>query len=562
MADGNAPAVPSAASLGPRLTYGFARGQGVILSQDADGQVMCLHRPDAPVEALLDAQRAAGRLVAFRALDPDPFEEALNRHYRDSASEAAEVAAASGDDLAALADSAAAVDDLLDQNDDAPVVRLINALLLEAVKEGASDVHIETEESRLIVRFRVDGVLREVIEPRRALAPLLVSRIKVMGRLDIAEKRLPQDGRVSLRVGGYELDVRVSTIPSQFGERVVLRLLDRGQTRRGIGHLGMGESDRARFERILSRPDGLLLVTGPTGSGKTTTLYAALDRLNDRSRNIMTVEDPIEYSMDGVGQMQVNPRTDLTFARGLRAILRQDPDVIMVGEIRDRETAQIAVESAMTGHLVLSTLHTNTAIGAVSRLIDMGVERFLLAPMLRGLVAQRLVRRLCPDCAAPHAVTEAEAALLSHAVEPGTPVRRAAGCPACHGQGYRGRLPLYEIIEADRALEQAVHEGASEAELTRLARAAATGILADGVAHLRRGDTTIEEVARAVHEDAMPRPAAVGAPAADGVRTVATGEGAPGGAMVNGAPGGATGEGAAAGGTSDPAGRRDPRSGG
>ncbi|WP_288396713.1 ATPase, T2SS/T4P/T4SS family, partial [uncultured Sulfitobacter sp.] len=430
----------------------------------------------------------------------------LGTIYRDSASEAAQVAADADDDLASLADTAASIDDLLAQNDDAPVVRLINALLLEAVKEGASDVHIETEERRLLVRFRVDGILREVISPKRALAPLLVSRIKVMGKLDIAEKRLPQDGRVSLRVGGYDLDVRISTIPSQFGERVVLRLLDRGQTLRGIDHLGLSDRDNTVLKRILSLPDGMVLVTGPTGSGKTTTLYAGLDMLNDRQRNIMTVEDPIEYTMDGVGQMQVNAKTDLSFARGLRAILRQDPDVIMVGEIRDRETAQIAVESAMTGHLVISTLHTNTAIGAVSRLVEMGVERFLLAPMLRGLIAQRLVRRNCTDCLGDHEVTQAESDLLGQKIKPGEIVKKGLGCDTCQASGFRGRLPLYEIIEVDGALERKMHEGQSEAELIAAARDRGPSILDDGIAKMRLGLTTAQEVARAIHDGAPPQP--------------------------------------------------------
>lgn len=486
----------------PRLGYAFAKAHGVILMPaDNGGDLCCYYKPTARIQSLMEAQRLAGQMIAFEPITNEDYEAAIGRIYRDSASDAAKAAA--GDDLNALADTAAAVDDLLDQNDDAPVVRLINALLLEAVKEGASDVHIETEEKRLIVRFRIDGVLREVIEPKRALAGLLVSRIKVMSKLDIAEKRQPQDGRVSLRVGGYDLDVRVSTIPSQFGERVVLRLLDRSQTQRGIEHLGMSPRDREAFERILARPDGLLLVTGPTGSGKTTSLYAALGKLNDRSRNIMTVEDPIEYSMDGVGQMQVNAKTELTFARGLRAILRQDPDVIMVGEIRDRETAQIAVESAMTGHLVLSTLHTNTAIGAVSRLVEMGVERFLLAPMLRGLLAQRLVRRICPDCTQPHEITATDAALLSGAVKLGEIVQKGASCAQCHDQGFRGRLPLYEVIEVDRELENLVHEGASEAALQDCARIKGPGILADGVAKLRAGLTTVEEVARAVRDDVV-----------------------------------------------------------
>ena len=485
------------------LSYSFAKSQGVLLQDAPDGAAapVCRHLPDAALAALVEAQRVAGRLVKFEQVDPSAFDAALSKAYRDSASEAAQMVDDDGTDLSALAETAASVDDLLDQKDDAPVVRLINALLLEAVKDGASDIHIEVEEKRLVVRFRIDGVLREVLEPRRSLASQLSSRLKVMGKLDIAEKRLPQDGRVSLRVGSYELDVRISTLPSQFGERVVLRLLDRGQTQLGIEHLGMSPTDRDTFNQIITAPEGLVLVTGPTGSGKTTSLYAALHALNDRERNILTVEDPIEYSMDGVGQIQVNPKTEMTFARGLRAILRQDPDVIMVGEIRDGETAKIAVESAMTGHLVLSTLHTNTAVGAVSRLIDMGVERFLLAPMVRGLIAQRLVRRLCEDCRTAHAVTDAEAALLSGVLSAGTQVHEAKGCDACGGTGYRGRLPVYEIVAATSALQSMIHEGASEAALTDEARKTSSSILQDGVEKIRSGHTTIAEVARVVRED-------------------------------------------------------------
>ena len=486
------------------LSYSFAKSHGVLLKTHEGAEApYCQHLSDAPISALMEAQRVAGQLIAFEAIDPAAFDKALSASYRDSAAEAAQMADDDSDDLSALAETAASVDDLLDQKDDAPVVRLINALLLEAVKDGASDVHIEVEEKRLVVRFRVDGVLRDVLEPRRALAPQLSSRLKVMGKLDIAEKRLPQDGRVSLRVGSYDLDVRISTLPSQFGERVVLRLLDRGQTQMGIAHLGMSERDAVAFNTIITAPEGLVLVTGPTGSGKTTSLYAALNALNDRQRNILTVEDPIEYSMDGVGQIQVNAKTDMTFARGLRAILRQDPDVIMVGEIRDGETAKIAVESAMTGHLVLSTLHTNTAIGAVSRLIDMGVERFLLAPMVRGLIAQRLVRKLCPSCRVPHEVTQADAALLSNNIEAGTSVFEAKGCDECGGTGYRGRLPIYEIVVSTPALEVMIHEGASEAELTAQARKTGAGIVQDGVQKISEGLTTVSEVARAVREDVI-----------------------------------------------------------
>lgn len=484
------------------LSYSFAKAHGVLIEAQDDATRICRHLPGAGLSALVEAQRIAGAGVRFEPIDADAFDQALSATYRDSASQAASMVDEGGDDLSALAETAASVDDLLDQKDDAPVVRLINALLLEAVKDGASDIHIEVEEKRLVVRFRVDGVLREVLTPRRALAAQLSSRLKVMGKLDIAEKRLPQDGRVSLRVGSYELDVRISTLPSQFGERVVLRLLDRGQTQTGIDNLGLSPRDREVFEGIIHAPEGLVLVTGPTGSGKTTSLYAALHALNDRARNILTVEDPIEYSMEGVGQIQVNAKTDMTFARGLRAILRQDPDVIMVGEIRDGETARIAVESALTGHLVLSTLHTNTAIGAVARLIDMGVERYLLAPMLRGLVAQRLVRKLCPDCCTRRPLTQAEAALLAGAMTPGVEVPDAVGCDACAQTGYRGRLPVYEVIAMTARLETMIHEGASEADLTAEARKCAPSILQDGVAKIEAGLTTVSEVARAVREDA------------------------------------------------------------
>ena len=484
----------------PRLTlsYGFARSQGVILQDGPDGPV-CALRPDTILTALAEVRRIAGPGLRFAPLGTGDFEALLAQTYRASASEASDAAGADGG-LASLADATAVVDDLLDQSDDAPVVRLINALLSEAIKENASDIHIETQERRLVVRFRIDGILREMVEPKRALAPLLVSRIKVMARLDIAEKRLPQDGRVSLRVGGHEVDVRVSTIPSQYGERVVMRILDRDATRLGLTRLGMSARDGAVFARLLARPDGMLLVTGPTGSGKTTTLYGALDHLNDQSRNIMTIEDPIEYSVDGIGQMQVNPRTELSFARGLRAILRQDPDVIMVGEIRDRETAQVAVEAAMTGHFVLSTLHTNTAVGAVARLTDMGVERFLLAPMLVGMVAQRLVRRLCPACRRPDQATAADAVLLGGLLTVGDSLCRAAGCASCHGQGYRGRAGIYEVVGMTRSLEALIHAGASEADLTAEARLNGPGLIADGVRQIRDGLTTVEDVARVAQE--------------------------------------------------------------
>ena len=481
-----------------RLPYGFARRQGVVLRQADDG-VACFYRADAAIEALLEMQRLHGPLLHLERIDDATFESAVAAEYRDSGSQAFDLAGT--EDLAALADSAAATDDLLDSRDDSPVIRLINALLLQAVRENASDIHIETQEKRLIVRFRVDGVLRDIVEPKRALAPLLVSRIKVMARLDIAEKRVPQDGRVTLRVGGYDIDVRVSTIPTQHGERVVMRLLDRGATGLDLVSLGMVDRDIVAFTKLLDRPNGIVLVTGPTGSGKTTTLYTALTHLNDRKRNIMTVEDPIEYELAGIGQTQVNNRTGLTFARGLRAILRQDPDVIMVGEIRDQETAEVAVRSSMTGHFVLSTLHTNSAVGAVTRLIDMGVERYLLAPMLVGLIAQRLVRRLCPHCRQPDIASEADSILLAGTLEPGTKLWRAVGCEQCHGEGYDGRMALYEVVVPDEAMRKLVHDGASEADLTATARSAGPSLLEDGIAKIVAGLTTVAEVARVVQDE-------------------------------------------------------------
>jgi len=481
------------------LSYGFARRHGVLVEERPEGGPRCLFRAGATPEAMLEVQRRYGTGLAFEAVGEEAFEGAVAAAYRDGTGGAMDLS--DTDDLATLADSAAAVDDLLDSRDDSPVIRLINALLLQAVRDGASDIHVETQEKRLIVRFRIDGVLRDVVEPKRALAPLLVSRIKVMARLDIAEKRVPQDGRVTLRVGGFDIDVRVSTIPTQHGERVVMRLLDRGSAGLDAASLGMSERDRDMFLQLLERPNGILLVTGPTGSGKTTTLYTALVHLNDRKRNIMTVEDPIEYELAGIAQTQVNAKTGMTFARGLRAILRQDPDVIMVGEIRDQETAEVAVRSSMTGHFVLSTLHTNSAIGSITRLIDMGVERYLLAPMVVGLIAQRLVRRLCEHCRWQDRATDADAALLGRALKPGKKIWRAQGCEHCHGEGYKGRMALYEVVAADDELRRMIHDGASEAELTAAARKTGPSLLDDGIAKLRAGLTTVEEVARVVQDE-------------------------------------------------------------
>ncbi|WP_394559004.1 type II secretion system ATPase GspE [Aquipseudomonas alcaligenes] len=494
-------AVPAEAPL-RSLPFAFAKRHGVLL-RESFGEPQLQVRRGARLTAVQEAQRFAGRVLPLHWLEPEAFEQELALAYQRDSSEVRQMAEGLGAelDLASLAELTPESGDLLEQEDDAPIIRLINAILSEAIKAGASDIHLETFERRLVVRFRVDGILREVIEPRRELAALLVSRVKVMARLDIAEKRVPQDGRISLKVGGREVDIRVSTLPSANGERVVLRLLDKQAGRLSLQHLGMSERDRRLLDDNLRKPHGIILVTGPTGSGKTTTLYAGLVTLNDRSRNILTVEDPIEYYLEGIGQTQVNPRVDMTFARGLRAILRQDPDVVMVGEIRDQETADIAVQASLTGHLVLSTLHTNSAVGAVTRLVDMGVEPFLLSSSLLGVLAQRLVRVLCPHCREARPADEAECNLLGLDLQSQPMLHHAKGCPECHQQGYRGRTGIYELVIFDDKMRTLVHNGVGEQELLRHARSLGPSIRDDGRRKVLEGVTTLEEVLRVTRED-------------------------------------------------------------
>jgi len=484
-----------------RLPFSFAKRHGVVLLS-AEGASSLVYRPGVELVALSEAQRFVGAQLPLQALSAEAFEQALAKAYQhDSASMQLAEDIGGSLDLAALAEQVPETEDLLEQEDDAPIIRLINAILGEAIKENASDIHLETFEKRLVVRFRVDGILREVLEPKRELAALLVSRIKVMARLDIAEKRIPQDGRISLKVGGREVDVRVSTLPSANGERVVLRLLDKQAGRLNLQHLGMSARDRDLMEATVRKPHGILLVTGPTGSGKTTTLYASLVSLNDRTRNILTVEDPIEYHLEGIGQTQVNSKVDMTFARGLRAILRQDPDVVMVGEIRDKETAEIAVQASLTGHLVLSTLHTNSAIGAITRLVDMGIEPFLLSSSLLGVLAQRLVRVLCPHCKEAYQADEAECKLLGVPFAQPPTLFHARGCAECHQQGYRGRTGIYELVVFDDHLRTLIHNAASEQDMTRHARSLGPSIREDGRRKVLEGATTVEEVLRVTREE-------------------------------------------------------------
>ncbi|NWB86647.1 type II secretion system ATPase GspE [Pseudomonas gingeri] len=485
----------------PRLPFGFARRYGVLLEPQGAGACLSI-RADTPLTAVSEARRLIAGVLPLQVLDEPVFAARLAAAYSDGHSAAQQVAQGLDDelDLMSLAEQLPQTADLLEQEGDAPIIRLINALLGEAVREKASDVHLETFEHSLSVRMRIDGQLREVLKPRRELANLLVSRIKVMARLDIAEKRVPQDGRIALRLAGHEVDVRVSTLPSAHGERVVLRLLDKQAGRLDLQRLGMPPQTLERFRHILGKPHGIFLVTGPTGSGKTTSLYAALSSLNDQTRNILTVEDPIEYHLPGIGQTPVNPKVEMTFARGLRAILRQDPDVVMVGEIRDRETAEIAVQASLTGHLVLSTLHTNSAVGAVTRLLDMGVDAYLLASSLVGVLAQRLVRTLCRECRSAYAADAAACRRLG--VDSNHPPRlfRATGCEHCQ-QGYRGRIGLYELIGITPALAVLIHNGASEPELVREARTASRSLFQDGQRLVLEGSTSLDELLRVTQED-------------------------------------------------------------
>lgn len=486
-----------------RVTYAYAKRHGVFIVQD-QGKAKLVGRQGVETLVLREMIRTVPLDLQLQLLDAAEFEQELSAFYQGG-SDAMQAAAGIGDemDLASLADTITQTEDLMEQEDDAPIIRLINAILAEAVRENASDIHIETFEKRLLIRMRIDGVLREVLEPRRELASLLVSRIKVMARLDIAEKRVPQDGRISLRLAGREVDVRVSTMPSSSGERVVLRILDKNAVRLDVSHLGMSPSDNAALMSVIYKPHGIILVTGPTGSGKTTTLYASLTQLNDKTRNILTVEDPIEFQLEGVGQTQVNNKVDMTFAKGLKAMLRQDPDVVMVGEIRDLETAEIAIQASLTGHLVLSTLHTNTAVGAVTRLQDMGIEPFLIASSLVAVIAQRLVRTLCSECKQPYTPDAAECAALDFTAADlaGQSIYKAAGCRACNNTGYRGRTGIYEVVLINDRLRQQIHNTASETELEQSARLGTPGIRADGVRQILAGRTTLEEVLRVTQQD-------------------------------------------------------------
>ena len=485
-----------------QLPFGFAKRHKVLLEINQEPALL-YHTSEAPLEVFAEVRRYYAAPLVLKELAQEQFEPLLTQAYQRDSSAAKQLMEDLGNesDLFSLAEELPDTEDLLDSEDDAPIIKLINAMLGEAIKEGASDIHIETFENQLIVRFRVDGVLREILRPNRKLSSMLVSRIKVMAKLDIAEKRVPQDGRITLRIAGRAVDVRVSTMPSSHGERVVLRLLDKNNARLNLADLGMTEQNRGHFSSLIRKPHGIILVTGPTGSGKSTTLYAGLTEINSKDRNILTVEDPIEFDLQGIGQTQVNPRVDMTFARGLRAILRQDPDVVMVGEIRDIETGQIAVQASLTGHLVLSTLHTNTAAGAITRLEDMGIEPFLLSSSLLAVLSQRLVRTLCPECKTAHAPSEQEAEILGLENGHSCVIYSPKGCAACNQTGYRGRTGIHELLIVDETIRTMMHEGKGEQAIEKYVRKSTPSIREDGCRKVLSGHTALEEVLRVTRED-------------------------------------------------------------
>ncbi|MFN7055242.1 GspE/PulE family protein [Hyphomonas sp.] len=478
-----------------QVTYAFARDKGVAVIPGRAALTFAVREGADPL-AVLEAARVTGIPAELEAMTSGKFERQLSESFGQSGIDgrAAEAAAGRADDLETLFDGLPQTEDLLAGDGDAPIITLINGLLQDAIRRRASDIHIDPFEDKLTVRYRIDGELQEVLSASRRVAAPLVSRIKVMSRLDIAEKRMPQDGRISLSLGGRALDVRVATLPTRYGERVALRLLDTRQALLGLESLGMDTDTLGRFRSALSEPNGVILVTGPTGSGKTTTLYSALAVLNTGRVNIMTLEDPVEYGLDGISQTPMDHKVGLTFAATLRSILRNDPNIVMVGEIRDVETAEVALEFALTGRLALSTIHTNSSAGAITRLRDMGVESFLLASTLRAILAQRLLRQLCPHCKEAYTPTPALLERLGLAPDSAPLLYQAKGCPSCNHTGYDGRLGVYELLVVDGGIRRMIHEGATEEEIERVAFARYDMLFQNGLRHVLSGESSAEEL--------------------------------------------------------------------
>ncbi len=496
---------PSASELLEQVPISFAKDYKIFPLHRRDGRLRVAVADPFDSRPLNDLAALTRELIEVNVATPEEILRAINRSYEDRAGEAhslvEDIEGQAAEDLAHGLEPA----DLLDASDEAPIIRFVNSLITQAYKERASDIHIEPFEDVLIVRYRIDGILYEVLRPPHKAQASVISRIKIMANLNIAEKRLPQDGRFRVRIAGKDLDVRVSTLPTAFGERVVMRLLEQTSNVLTLEDVGMGPDMLKQVNAMIQKPHGIFLVTGPTGSGKTTSLYAALTRLNSREKNIITVEDPIEYQLAGVGQIQVNPKIDLTFAAGLRSILRQDPDIIMVGEIRDGETAEIAVQSALTGHMVFSTLHTNDAAGALTRLVEMGIEPFLAASSIVGILAQRLVRRICPDCKEPFVPSPEMLAEmgLEKRLPPGTSFYQGRGCSKCMDIGYRGRTGIYELLTVDDQVRDLLLQNKDSASIKNSAISRGMLTLRDyGLEKALSGETTIEEVLRVTQEEA------------------------------------------------------------
>lgn len=480
-------------SLLNKIPISFVKSNTILPLRIQDGRLVAAISDNKGFFALMDLSRSMNLKPHPIYTDSSTILNAINRIYSQTTNVDEVMGDIKGEDLSMIATEFESPKDLLELTEEAPIIRLMNALLMEAVKERASDIHIEPYERGLEVRLRVDGTLRKILSPPKIIQDALISRIKILSGLDIAEKRLPQDGRIRLLVGGKDIDIRVSIIPTSQGERAVLRLLDRQTGVMSLEMLGFSDSLLSQFLEALSRQSGIILVTGPTGSGKTTTLYASLLKLNTEERNIITIEDPVEYQLKGIGQMHVNPKIGLTFASGLRAILRQDPDIIMVGEIRDRETAEIAIHASLTGHLVLSTLHTNDAPGAITRLIDMGIEPFLIASSLVCVLAQRLVRTICPYCKESYNPTEEERIYLGGIQQ----VYHGKGCKRCFGKGYIGRTGIYELLRINPEIRQMIVEKKDAVSIKAIAvKSGFKTLQDDAYEKVLRGITTIEEAIR------------------------------------------------------------------
>ncbi len=490
-----------------QVPIGFARQQKLLPLGRSDDGVVFVATADPLDTAALDELRLLMQAELDIAVVPsDVVTAAINNAY-DRVRAQAEAAVDALDDGASASEIAEEeVPDLLDAPDDdeAPIIRLVNSLFSQAVKERSSDIHIEPFETSMLVRFRVDGVLKEIVKPPKRFQSTILSRVKIMAGLNIAEKRLPQDGRIRLKIAGKDIDVRVSSVPTTYGERIVMRLLDRSSVLRDLDSIGFSPRNYAVISQLITKSHGIILVSGPTGSGKTSTLYGCLAKINSPDLNILTIEDPVEYQLKGIGQVQVNAKIGLTFAGGLRSFLRQDPDVIMVGEIRDKETAEIAVQASLTGHLVLSTVHTNDAPGAITRLVDMGVEPFLVASSLIGVLAQRLVRTICPKCSEDYEPTIEELRGIGIDASKARTLRKGRGCSHCQGSGYRGRLGIYELMLVDDEIRKLILKNVDSGTLKARAREKGMRtLLEDGADKVLAGITTCEEVSRVTQEDSM-----------------------------------------------------------